>query len=368
MSNLNPSVTQNTDAIKNYAGSYSKDLIGNQLLQALEIIGQVKVIYNLKAPLNLTKLMVNGGIRPLDTAVNKADKPGRIWSKRTITPKVGMKIFEVVPEELRDTWMSEMLDPNAKDVPFAQWVWDQEFAKLADEINETLFNAVDRSDADDFDAAVVYQVGDYFTYGELRHIYQVVTVTVAGQTPESTPAKFTKVTAASICDGPGTLIKKAKLLPVNQGGLAASNIIATNIPDASNAVAEFTKVYEGAPEAMQKKKNGKMYCSRKLRQAYKKNYDTLYGTGVGIKDDTINATKVFLRGTDVEIIECNWMFGSNMIIYTLADNFLMGTNLLSDITGFSKMVDTLHGFSTICKWIMCFQFADMDVLFVNDKA
>lgn len=366
MSTLNPEINQDADAIKNYAGSFSKDLIGNQLLRILEIFTQIKVIWNLKAPLNLTKLIVNGGIRPLDTAVNKADKPGRVWSKRTLTPKVGMKIFEVVPEELRETWMSEMLDPNAKDVPFAQWVWEQEFATLADEIDENLFYSVDRSDAEDFDAGTAYAVGSYLVYGDLRHIYKVATLTTAGQTPDSHAVKFQKVTSASICDGPGTLIAKAKL----SGDLPAGNVIATNVISGTNAVAELRKVYLGAPNAMRKKKNGIMYVSPETIEFYRQDYDARYGKGNSIADDTEDQPVLFLKGTGkkVKLVECSWMSGSGMVIYTLFDNFLGGTNLLSDITGISKMVDTLHGFSAICKFILSFQFADMDVLYVNDKS
>src|SRR4051812_45880045 len=114
--------TQDITGIANYAGTWSKVLI-SQLLNSLDIVNDLKVIYNVKAPLNLSKLTVGKGIRPLDTSVTLAFNPGRTWSKRTLKPRVGMKIFNIIPEELRDTWMSEMLDPNATDVPLADWVW-----------------------------------------------------------------------------------------------------------------------------------------------------------------------------------------------------------------------------------------------------
>jgi hypothetical protein len=365
MSKLNPAIHQDIDAIAGYAGSNSKDLIGNNLLQSLDVVGKVKVIYNLKAALNLTKLIVNGGIRPLDTAVNKADKPGREWSKRKLEPKVGMKIFEVVPEELRETWMSEMLDPNADDVPFAQWVWEQEFATLADEINENYFYSVNRDDAENFNPATVYNVGDYLVYGDLRHIYKVVTATVAGQTPDSHAVKFNKVTAASICDGPGTIIAKAKL----NGDLPVANVIATNVINSTNAVAELRKIYMGAPNAMRKKK-AKMYVSPEIVEYYRQDYDARYGKGNSIADNTEDQDVIYLKGTGkrVQLEELSGMSGSGMVIYTLQENFLMGTNLLSDIAGIGKLIPTLHGFAAICKFILAFQFADMDVLFVNDKA
>jgi len=46
----------------------------------------------------------------------------------------------------------------------------------------------------------------------------------------------------------------------------------------------------------------------------------------------------------------------------------MGTNLLDDVNGIGKMVPTLHGFNAICKFILCFQFADTEVVYVNDQS
>lgn len=351
---------QNTTALQNYAGTFSKELIG-RTLNGLDIVGHCKVLYNLTAPLNLTKLLVNGGIRPLDTAVNKADKPGRVWSKRTLTPRTGMKIFQVIPAELMGTWQSEMLDPNAKDVPFAQWVWEQEFSKLAQELNDNIAYAEFHGDAADFDAATVYQVGDVFVYGANRDIYKTVTLTTAGQTPDSNAAKFTKINQLAICDGPLTIIKNE---------LAATNItaVATNAFSSTNAVAELRKIWKAAPVAI-RNKSTKMFISYDVWEFYKDDYDTRYGKGNSIASYIEDQKKIFLKGTSgtCELIPCTWMGSSSRVFMTLPENFLMGTNVLSDISGIGKVVENLHGFDAICKFIISFQFADLEVLYVNDK-
>lgn len=350
----------NITAINNYAGSFSKQLIA-QLLNGLDIANDLKVIYNLKAPLNLTKLIVNGGIRPLDTSVNTATKPGRKWSKRTLTPRVGMKIFEIVPEELRDTWMSEMLDPNAADVPFAQWVWQQEFAKLQQEINDNVASMQYHGDAADYDATVVYHSGDYVVYGDNRFIYKVTATTTAGDTPVSQPTKFTDVTSISLCDGPLTILAAA----IGDGSIASGQIVSTGSIDATNAVAKLYSVWLAAPEVL-RNKNTKMFVSNDIFNAYKKNFDVLHPYFP--YDKTTDTVYLDLTNNKCQLVPCTWLHGSSRVIMTLPDNLLMGTNLLSDVNGLGKMIPTLHGFIAICKFILAFQFADTEAVYVNDQS
>lgn len=351
--------TQDVEAIKGYAGKHSPVMIA-QMLNGLDIANDVKVHRNIKTKLNLTKLEVSNGFRPLNTSVEDGTKPGRKYTGRVLEPKGGMKIFEVIPEELRDTWMGEMLDPNAKDVPFAQWVWEQEFAKLADEINENIYLSVYKADAASFDGAVAYAVGAFVNYKET--IYRCVTITTAGQTPETHPAKWTNVNNLSVCDGPGTLIAQmitaGDIVPVATGAI-------TN----TNAVEKMRLVWKSAPVAVRKRKLV-MYVGPDVFEKYKEDYDTRYGKGNGINSDIEDMDVIYLKGTGkkCEIRMATWMNTSQRIILTFLDNFLMGTNQLSDMNTIGKTVETLHGFKAICKFLLGFEFADPEVLFVNDQA
>lgn len=351
--------TQDIEAIKGYAGQYDKNLIG-QMLNGLDIAKDVKVIRNIKTALNLTKLEIANGFRPLNTSVEEGTKPGRKYTGRKLEPKGGMKIFEVVPEELRDTWMGEMLDPNAKDVPFAQWVWEREFEKLADEINENIYLSEYHADADSFDAAAIYAPGDYVNFEET--IYKCVTATTAGQSPTSHPAKWLHSNASVVCDGPGTIIAKetiaGKITPVITGAI-------TN----TNAIEKLRLVYNSASLAVRKKKTI-MWISYDVFEKYKDDYVTRYGKGNGIDSDVEDRDVLYLFGSSkrCELRPCSWMGDSQRTIHTLYDNFLMGTNQLSDTNKIGKMVDTLHGFKAICKFLIGFNFGDLEVLTVNDQA
>lgn len=351
--------TQDVAAIKNYAGQYSKDLIG-QMLNGLDIAKDIKVIRNIKTALNLTKLTVANGFRPLNTSVEEGKKPGRKYTGRKLQPRGGMKIFEVIPEELRETWMGDQLDPNAKDVPFAQWVWEREFEKLGDEINENIYLSKFEADADAFDVADTYAVGEYVNFEE--DIYKCITITTAGQSPATHPAKWENVNGLVVCDGPGTIIA-AEIAATNLTPIVTGAI--TNL----NAVAKFRTVYLEMPIAVRKKQTI-MWVSYYLFEKYREDYDTRYGKGNGILDNSDDAEKIFLKGSSkrCEIRPCTWMGDSQRIIASIYDNFLMGTNQLDDFNKIGKMVDTLHGFKAICKFLIGFEFADLEVLFVNDQA
>lgn len=357
----NPS--QITTAIEGYAGTYSKELIG-QLLNALDIAKDIYVMRNVKAPVNLTKLTITAGIRPLNTKVDTVDSAGRTWSGRQITVKPGMKIFEVIPEELRKTWMSEMLDPNAEDVPFAQWVWDQEFAKIAEEINESVYLASYHADAAAYDAGAIYTGGTSFINFE-ENIYKCVTTTTAGQSPTTHPAKWLNVNAASITTGLGTIIAAE----IVSGGITAGQVIATNAISSTNAVAELRKVYLGAPVKMRKKK-AIMYISPDVYENYKADYDTRYGKGNGIADGTEDAEVIYLKGTSKKVLlkEATWMGASGRVIYTLEKNLVMATDQEDALNSIGKMIPTLHGLKAIMKFLLGFQIQDLEVLYVNDKA
>lgn len=356
----NPS--QNVTAIEGYAGTYSKELIG-ALLNSLDIANDIHVMRNVKAPVNLTKLAVTAGIRPLNTNVDTVDAAGRVWSKRIISVKGGMKIFEVIPEELRTTWMSEMLDPNATEVPFAQWVWEQEFAKVAEEINESVYLADYQADAAAYNAALAYAVGDFINFEQ--NIYKALAITVAGESPTTAAAKWSQVNAASITTGLGTIIADE----ITGGGIIASHIIATNVISSTNAVAELRKVYLGAPVKMRNKK-AIMFISFDVYENYKTDYDTRYGKGNGFYDNTEDRPVIYLKGTSnkVELRPCTWMGASGRVIYTLDKNLCMATDQEGAVNSIGKMIPTLHGFKAIMKYLMGFQIQDLEVLYVNDKA
>jgi hypothetical protein len=130
--------TQDIAAIKGYIQKWDKKLI-SQMLNGLDFINDLSegMIRNLREEINLPKMVVDPGVRPHNTAIDQA-KGARTWSARKLTPRYGMKIFKVIVQQARASFMSIKLAPNAKREPFAAWQWQQEFNKVADELNPEL--------------------------------------------------------------------------------------------------------------------------------------------------------------------------------------------------------------------------------------
>ncbi|MGB1316656.1 MAG: hypothetical protein ACPG5W_00545, partial [Flavobacteriales bacterium] len=332
------------------------------MLNSLDIVNDIKVIRNLKSDHTLTKISINAGIRPTNTNVSAADGTNRVFSDRTISMKGGMKIFSMIPEELRSTFMSDMLDPNADQLPFAEYVWDAEFEKLGEEINESVYLADYNADAAAWVSGSTYSSGDFVNFDE--SIYEANASTSAGESPTTTPAKWDKRNAESITTGLGTIIATE---------ITASNItpVTTGAISSSTAYGDLQDVWRNLPTAMQKKsKEPTIYVSYDVFEKYVDNVETQFGNGNLEELPEMNGGDVYLRKTArrCKIVPCTWMGSSQRIICTPKENLVMGTNSLDDMNGIGKTVPTLHGFDAICKYMLGFQIQDLEALSVNDQA
>lgn len=355
-------------AIADYAGTYGKDLI-NEMINELDIVQQVPFLYNVTTDQNMTKYKSFSGLRPLDTDVVKASGRGS-FSNRKLQPKVGMRIVSVVPEDLRKTFISENLSPNAADIPaqFAEWIWRGEINKLKQELNDNIFESEYAGEAADFDSGAVYAASTiaapvFVKFGANKDIYKCITLTTAGQSPATHPAKWQLFNALGVCDGIHTIIKK----------LLTSNAIvafATGALTTSNAKTKAEALYASTP-AYFKKEKSTLYMSYDVFFKYmaeaKANPNLMLAMGVKYDGGTTN---LYLENSagKCKIVVASWMGASQRMILVVDGVLRGGTDKLSDVTGIGKLIPTLHGYDTIMKMIMCFQFSDLDGFYVNDVA
>lgn len=350
--------TSNVDAIAKFIGKYDKKLIG-QALNSLDFVDQVRTIRN--ASLNgmlLPKMTVNKGIRPLNLDVNKPAGANRNFSGRKLFVYAGMKIISMVPEELYNSFASDMLVPGAKTIPFAQWVWEQEMKKIASEINDNIYLSEENGNATDYSAAATYSVGDYITYGTSELIYKCVSATTAGQNPDTNPAKWTEVTDMVICTGWGKIIADE---------ITASNItpISTGAVSSSNALAKFEQMVKDQTAA-HRKLGGVILCGPDQYQNYIDNERTVYGP---VATPNMGTGKKTIYGHPNWSVEmATWMGSSNRLIATQRENLVFGCNMESDMNKVSKTVETLHGSDSVVKWVMGCEISDLETLYVNDQA
>lgn len=356
-------VTPATDisAIKGYIEKQDRQLI-NQMLNGLDIVRDLDVRRNVREPLALNKMSVDAGVRPLNLDIETA-KAGRKWTKRVLTPQRAMKIIKMIPEELRETFQSEMLDINAKEVPFAAWVWTQEFAKIAQEINDNFYYSKFHGDPDEWASGETYAVGELVYFNDV--IYRCKTITVAGESPASAAAKWEDADNQVICDGPDVLIKKA----ISEEGLLA---VGTGTFDDTDAYEYFKDMWGAVPEA-HKNNNGRgmvAHVSYGVHEDLAVNINKLFGSGAGIGAVDIEEGRPFaMKGTSgrLRVIPRTWMGASRRVIMTVPGNLIVGMNQVSDANKIGKIVETLHGYRAIVKYMIGTQFRDLEPLYVNDQ-
>lgn len=354
-------VKTDIEAIKNYIEVYDKKLI-NQMLNGLDVARDLPVLRDVREPRHLKKMVVDAGARRLNTTIDKA-KGGRKWSERILTPQGAMKIINIVPEDVRQSFMSAMLDPNAKDLPFAAWVWEQEFNKLASEINDNFYYSENPGTIPAFAAGTAYAENALVYFQDIVHKCIDPAGTTAGQSPETHPAKWRDVDNQVICDGPDHIIEAeltaGNLLVAGSGG-------AFNETDAYDAVMDM---WDTIPEA-HKNKRLVAHVSYDVQSDIAIHHNAKFGTGQGIGGVDIEQGKPFvLKGTGgrLTIVPHTWMVDSRRIMITMPGNAVLGMNQVGDASKVGKIVDTLHGYDAIVKWMIGFQFRDLEVLYVNDQ-
>lgn len=346
-------------ALQGYITKYDRTLI-YQMLNGLDFVRDLDIIRNLREPRALSKMTVDEGVRRLNLDIESA-KGGRKWTERILTPELGMKIIKMIPEEVRESFQSEMLDPNAKELPFAQWVWAREFEKIASELNDNFYYNT-RPTVVAFDPAATYAVGAHVLYKEVIYKQVSAGTTTAGESPETAAAKWEDVDNKVLFNGPDSIIKTA----IASEGLLA---VGTGTFNDTDAYAYFKDMWGAVTEA-HKNKGMVAHVSFDVAQDLAENVNTLFGSGKGIGGVDIEEGKVFTlknTGGRLKIVPHTWMGASRRVIMTHKGNAVLGLNAASDSQKVGKVVETLHGYRAIVKFILGFQFRDLENLYVNDQ-
>lgn len=358
-----------TTAIQGYAGTHRPSILRN-ITNNLSISADVFVIRNLTATKNLWRFRANKGLRPNDTSVEDTSKSAGAFEVRSIVPKVYMKILKIIPEELRDTFFSEQLSPTAKEYPdgFKQYFWEEQSKEIADELELSVFDGVDKSSVAAFSAASTYAIGGKvaFDAGSGIEYFEATAATTAGESPLTAPAKWDNINAKVLAKGLGTIIREERT-----AGKLAGRVTNTGAITASNALTVIDgTMWNGIPEKVKKAKGGvtfyvshATYNARVAALRAQKANGTYY-TEAEIKELKTQIIDSDGRGT---IKPCVWMGTSGMIIATVKDNLVMGCNELGDESTFGNTVPLLHGYKTILKNTLAFQIQDLSVLFTNDQ-
>lgn len=356
--------TTNVDAIAKWAGLYSKTML-SQMLNGLDIFKdfQVDRLVSRHGKL-LPKFTASGGLRPLDTNVEENGRQERSIGGRKLMVYDAMKLFKIIPEELIESYLSDMIAPGAKEIPFAQWVWMKEMEKLSSEINDNFYFADYAGDAGAWDSGATYtysaSVPTYKKFGDDNSIYKLLSSTTAGQSPATHPAKWQEVNASSIVTGFGTLIadliSASSLTPVS----AAAGSITT-----SNAMDKIEAIYKAMTVA-HRNAGGVIRVSYDVFSKYLTHERSVFPYEAG-KDSGDGERYVWGSAKKWKIMPVTSMGASQRIIATQFNNLVVGTNL-QETPGVTKTVDILHGYKSVAKFLLGAEIGDLETLYVNDQA
>lgn len=352
-------VATNFEAITKWAGQYSKKIL-TEYLNKMDLFAQNQVDRAVsKHGKLLPKVKFTRGIRPLDTGVTRNNYQERSFGGRKIFVYPQMKLFYYEPDEVRGSFLADMLKPGAKTMPMAEWFWREEMRKLAQEINDYSFYQVQQAEAAAFNPSATYTAGAYMKFTD-KNYYKCLSNTSAGESPVTHAAKWEQVNHLVSYDGFGTII--AAEIAADEGIV----VIPTGSITSENAHTKVHLMYKGLA-SVHRSAGGKVKMGPDTILKYLDHRRAIYGNTATMD---IMEGKYFIEGSGGKwtIEVCSWMGSSQMIIFDVeGKNLTVGTDLAS-MPGVTKSVETLHGTESVAKWDFGCQINDIEVLYVNDQA
>ncbi len=358
-------------ALNTYAGKYEKALFSTAL-NGMEITGDVRVIRALKSKMQMTELLIGDGVRPY----NKTEqiRATMEYKPRVLEADLWKREEEIEIKEYYETWLEEQLaaaegsSATQKRIPFAQDTWNQFLAKIYSEINDkTTYHGFDKSDAVAFAPGDTYSAGDYITYTSadgIEDYWKCEADTSAGEDPEDTPAKWTKVNAEAITPGFGYRIQEL---------IDASLLTATTIGAIDNnnvyAYAAFTELFRALAKPY-RKMGVIAYCSYTDFDYLLDDFEVQVGKYTESERNWVNNRGIYLPKSNRKclVLPCTWMDGTRRIIMTPMRNMLMGTDMMSDYNKIAEVKSELWTAKYGVSGNLGFQIQDPKAMVINDQA
>lgn len=366
-------------AITAFSATNQKALIAS-MINGLDITNDIMVHPGVKNKIPMPKLKVGNGFRPYNAAAQYKQN-GLKYTDRYLEVKVGTRELLIDPEDYRGTYLihatSAGSDSSKKEIPFAQFMWEQVIKATQREINdETAYKGFDGSATADFNAGTVYNPGDRVRFATatnnplaVKDWYECVTLTTAGQSPDTHAAKWLNVTARAVTIGIEKRIldgiTASEIAPVATGAI-------TNV--AGVALTAHKKLYRSWSPAY--KNNGIIIsCSY---TDYELLLDDLGDKYKSYKDDASGKGYLVLPETEKKCIvkPATWLGTSRRLVSgpVFFDgqnpkqmNLMMGTDLLNDL----NQVKTLEKEWTLwagIKGLIGFNYQDSEAIKVGDQS
>lgn len=368
-------------AITSFAANNQKELIAT-LVNGLDIASDVMVQPGVKNKIPMPKLKVGNGFRPYSGSQEFKVK-GLTYTDRFLEVKVGKRELQIDPEDYMGTYLAWVNSPGSsaakKDIPFAQFMWEQVILNMQREMNdETSYFGFDSSATADWAGGSTYAAAtkDKVKFASatnnpngVKDYWMCIVNTSAGESPDTHPAKWQNVTARAVAPGLESYIL---------AGIAGSTIspVATGAITGTAGVAltAFKKLYR-AYSAPYKSHGIIISCSY---TDYEFLLDDLGEKYKALKDDASANGYLVLPETNKRCVvkPATWLGSSRRLIagpYMPGDpgrhmNLFMGTDLLSDASSISVKDTELWKLNAGLKVRIGFQIQDIEAIKVGDQA
>ncbi len=366
-------------AITAFAANNQKALIAS-LFNGLDIAQDVMVHPGVKNKIPMPKIKVGNGFRPF-SATPEYKSGGITYTDRYLEVSVGKRELYIDIEAYRQTYLiwstSAGSDATKRDIPFAQFLWQQVILNLQREINdETAFYGFDKADAVAYDIGDPYAVGDIVTFATATNnpnsvldYYVCIATAAAGDTPDTDPDKWLYASARAVAIGIRERILAGidddEISPVSTGAI-------TN--GAGVAIAAHKELYRAWNAAY--KRNGIITsCSY---TDYELLLDDLGDKYKALKDDASEKGYLVLPETEKKAIvkPATWLGSSRRLIsgpvfWDGANpkqmNIFMATDLLNDFNTVETQRDKWMLWAGL-KGCVGFNYQDSEAIKVGDQA
>lgn len=365
-------------AITSYAANNQAALIST-LVNGLDIANDVMVMPGVKNKIPMPKLKVGNGARPYSGKQEFKVKSMK-YSDRFLEVKVGKRDLQIDPEDYMLTYLAWQNSPGSsaakKDIPFAEFMWDQVIKAYQRELNdETAYKGFDGSATAAYGAGTVYNPGDRMKFATatdnpnaVLDWWQCVTLTTAGQSPDTHPAKWLNVTARAIAPGIESYIlagiTSTEIAPVASGAITST---------AGVAITAFKKMHRAFTAAY---KNAGTITSCSYTD-FELLLDDLGDKYKNIKDDaSANGFLVMPETNRMNIVKpATWLGSSRRLITgpvvageARQQNIYMGTDLITDAGALVVKDTELWTLNAGLKTRIGFQIQDIEAIKVGDQA
>jgi hypothetical protein len=313
-----------------YAGTYQQALF-TQLYNSFDAVTDLMFWPGVKNTEKMTRLNVKKGAKPYTG--NFKPKTGDLqYTGLDLVVQPWQRDLVIKPSDYRNSFMGANRgrgeNPNNKNIPFDTFVWDTVIKALAAGINDnSVYFGVGTDAFAAYAAGTVYNPGDKIKFtesdGEVGY-YKCITLTVAGQSPLTHPAKWEDWNNQALFVGFGKIIASL----VTLGGVDGLTPIVTGAIDAADDAYQIQKDLWRSLPVVAQRQGGVIF------QSYQDYYflTDSYEKGVSKYTEQIDGV-TFLANTNRKCIikPATWMTGSRRLIATLNDNMILATDELSDL-------------------------------------